>query len=152
MTGSLTGRGRSSRPAHVHLPVVEGAADDRVLPRLQHHVTTHKLLDGPLAVGQQTAQDQLVAAAERSAEHHDAEVQQVAVGRVRAPGDEAAGGGVRLRSGEVEGMMMGVRLPASLLEESELQGGALQHGEGRDGDRAAGFAGEAALETHFLPV
>lgn len=82
---ALTGRGWSCRAAHVHLPVVEGAADHGVLARLQHHVAAHKLLHRPLAVGQQAPQCQLVAAAEGGAEHHDAQVQQVAVGSVRAP-------------------------------------------------------------------
>jgi len=43
-------------------------------------------------------------------------------------------------------------VPAALLEEGQLQGGALQHGEGGDGDGAAGTAGEAALQPHLLPV
>lgn len=62
--------------------MVEGAADHGVLARLQHHVAAHKLLHRPLAVGQQAPQGQLVAAAEGGAEHHDAQVQQVAVGGV----------------------------------------------------------------------
>lgn len=78
--------------------MVKGAADNGVLPRLQHDVAAHKLLHRSLAVGQQAAQSQLVAAAERSAEHHDAQVQQVAVGGVRAPGEEV--GELGLRSGE----------------------------------------------------
>lgn len=44
------------------------------------------------------------------------------------------------------------QLPASLLEEGKLQSCPLQHSESCDGDRAAGFAGEAALQPHFLPV
>lgn len=79
---ALTGCGRACRPAHVHLPVVEGAAHHGVLPWLQHHVTADKLLHRPLAVGQQTTQGQLVAAAEGGAENHDAQVQQVAVSGV----------------------------------------------------------------------
>lgn len=66
--------------------MVEGAADHGVLARFQHHVAAHKLLDCPLAVGQQAPQCQLVAAAEGGAEHHDTQVQQVAVGGVGAPG------------------------------------------------------------------
>ena len=38
-----------------------------------------------------------------------------------------------------------LHLPASLLEESKLQRRPLQHGEGRDCDRPARLAGEAAL-------
>lgn len=45
-----------------------------------------------------------------------------------------------------------MRLPASLLEESKLQSGSLQHGEGCDGDWAARLAGKAALQPHLLPV
>lgn len=83
--GAHTGSGWASRAADIHLPVVEGAAHDRVLPGLQHHITAHKLLHRSLAVCQQPAQGQLVAAAERGAENHDAQVEQVAVGRVRTP-------------------------------------------------------------------
>lgn len=45
-----------------------------------------------------------------------------------------------------------MRLPASLLEESKLQSGSLQHCEGCDGDWAARLAGKAALQPHLLPV
>lgn len=44
------------------------------------------------------------------------------------------------------------RLPASLLEESELQRRPLQHGQGGDSDWSARLAGEAALQPHLLPV
>lgn len=80
-----TGRGWASRPADIHLPVVEGAAHHSVLPRLQHHVAADELLHRPLAVGQQAAQGQLVAAAEGGPKHHDTQVQQVAVCCVRTP-------------------------------------------------------------------
>lgn len=74
-----TGRGWTSRPADVHLPVVEGAAHHGVLPRLQHDVAADELLHRSLAVGQQAAQGELVAAAKGGPKHHDAQVQQVAV-------------------------------------------------------------------------
>lgn len=45
-----------------------------------------------------------------------------------------------------------MHLPASLLEESKLQSGSLQHSEGCDGDWAAGLAGKAALQPYLLPV
>lgn len=139
-----TGRGWASRPADIHLPVVEGTADNGVLPRLQHDIAADKLLHRSLAVRQQAAQRQLVAAAEGGAEDHDAEVQEVAVGCVGAPGEGVSG-----TSGEkIEASEWGVcewKLPASFLEESKLQSRPLQHSQGRDRDWSAGFAGEAAL-------
>lgn len=60
--GTGDGCGWTSRRAYIHLPVVEGAADDSVLPRLQHHITANKLLHCSLAVRQQAAQSQLVSA------------------------------------------------------------------------------------------
>lgn len=71
--------------------MVEGAADNSILSRLQHHIAADKLLHRSLAVGQQAAQGQFVAAAEGGTKHHDAQVQQVTIGRVRAPGK---GGGM----------------------------------------------------------
>lgn len=67
--------------------MIEGAADNGVLPRLQHDIAADKFLHRSLAVSQQASQSQLVAAAEGGAEHHDAQVQQVAVGCVGAPGE-----------------------------------------------------------------
>lgn len=66
-------------------PVVEGTAHHGVLAGLQHHVTVDKLLDSSLAVGQQAAQAQAATAAEGGSENQDAQVQEVAVSRVRAP-------------------------------------------------------------------
>lgn len=80
-----TGCGWASSTADVHLPVVKGAAHNGVLPRLQHHITAYKLLDCPLAVGQQASKSHLVATAERGTKNHDAQVQQMAVGRVWTP-------------------------------------------------------------------
>lgn len=80
-----TGCGWASRTADVHLPVVEGAAHNGVLPRLQHHIAADKLLHRPLAVSQQATQSQLVAITERGSEHHDAQVQQMTVGCVGTP-------------------------------------------------------------------
>lgn len=68
-----TGRGRTSRsPTDIHLPVVEGAADNSILPRLQHYITANKLFHRSLAVSQQAPQGQLVAVAEGGTKHHDA--------------------------------------------------------------------------------
>lgn len=70
--------------------MVKGAADHGILAGLQHDVAANKLLDRSLAVRQQAAQGQLATAPEGGPEHHDAQVQQVTVGRVRAP-DEPGG-------------------------------------------------------------
>lgn len=75
---------RSAR--QVHLPVIKGTADDRILSRLQHHVTSYELLHRALAVCHQTTQDQLIPVPKRGPEDHDAQIQQVTVGRVRTPG------------------------------------------------------------------
>lgn len=66
-------------------PVVKGTAHHGILAGLQHHVTVHKLLDSSLAVGQQAAQAQAATAAEGGSENQDAQVQEMAVSRVRAP-------------------------------------------------------------------
>lgn len=98
MTGCVcswtpTGRGWTSCPTDIHLPVVEGAADNGVLPRLQHHVTANKLFHCSLAVSHQAAQGQLVAAAKGGAKHHNAQIQKVTVGCVRtsAEGEDMNG-------------------------------------------------------------
>lgn len=97
---TLTGSGWTPRAADIHLPVVEGAADNSILPWLQHHITADKFLHRSLAVGHQAAQSELVAAAEGGAEDHDAQVQQVAVGRVGAPGEMTEGLGARRNEGK----------------------------------------------------
>lgn len=43
-------------------------------------------------------------------------------------------------------------LPAALLEECKFQRSPLQHREGCDSDGPTGFAREAALQSHFLPL
>lgn len=91
LSSTPTGRGRTSCPTDVHLPVVEGAAHDGVLARLQHHVAADKLLHRPLAVSQQATQGQLVTAAKRGTKHHDAQVQQMTVGCVRTPAETSGG-------------------------------------------------------------
>lgn len=100
-----TGCGWASCTADVHLPVVEGAAHNGVLPRLQHHITADKLLHSPLAVSQQATQSQLVAAAKRGSKHHDAQVQQMTVGCVGTPVEAEpveVGSGLNTRWGQDE--------------------------------------------------
>jgi len=95
-TGSTVGRAAQpltlggSGACQGSAPVVEGTAHDGVLARLQHDIAVDELLDGSFAVSHQPAQAQLVPAGESGPENHDAQIQQVAVHRVRPP---APGGG-----------------------------------------------------------
>lgn len=59
--------------------MVEGTAYHSILPRLQHDITVHKLLNSTLAVGQEAAQAQAATSAKSGPEHQDAQIQEVAV-------------------------------------------------------------------------
>lgn len=139
----------------VHLPVIKGTADDRVLSRLQHHVTSYELLHRALAVRQQTSQDQLIPVPKRGPEDHDAQIQQVTVGRVRTPGGVTQNLCCCCFLINISCLILYLfvcYLPAALLEEGKLQRGSLQDREGGDGHRFTRPAGEAALQTNFLPI
>ena len=77
-----------TRPLHgVGVPVVKGAAERRVLARLQHDVAAYEPPHRASAVGHQTAQRWGPGAVVGDAKHQHTQVQQVALGRVPAPED-----------------------------------------------------------------
>lgn len=75
------------------MPVIESTTQHGVFAGLQHDVTAHKPPHGSPAVSEQAAHRQGAGAVEGDPEYQQAEVQQVGLHRVPAPGENRGGGG-----------------------------------------------------------